>query len=273
MKYMKKRLIRKLPKPIRGRIIRSSLPDFRLNLEGILFRPAVTTDDYIKAFRLLHDVYVEAGYIDPSPSALRIVPQHSHPASRVFLGCFSKNNSRRATVYTSSLFPDSSAGLPMDTAFKNELDILRAQGRGIAEVGCMAADPAYKKEDMNIPMLGNRIVHQYATRYLKADDLVITVHPRYQWVYEDVLLFEKIGAVRAYPYVRGNPAVALRLDLKTARERYKKCYNRMRCEKNLYRYFFCDECSSIVLLDCVRNNSTAVNKLLCHPVSYMKKAV
>jgi hypothetical protein len=238
-----------------------------------MFRPAVSFDDYIKAFRLLHDVYVDAGYIDPSPSALRIVPHHSHPESRVFLGCRLTSNGRRIPVYTISLFPDSDQGLPMDVAFKDPLDDLRRQGRNIAEVGCMAANPAYKKGDMNIPMLGNRIIHQYATQYLDIDDLVITVHPRFQWVYEDVLLFERLGAVNAYPYVRGNPAVALRLDLKTARERYKKSYCRMPSGKNLYRYFFCDDCPSIVLLDCVRDNTTADSLFVCHLVSDMKKAV
>ena len=272
-KLLRKICVNHMPASVRRAFIRSTLPEFHLDLQGIVFRPAVSFDDYIKAFRLLHDVYVDAGYIDPSPSALRIVPHHSHPDSRVFLGSRLTANGRRIPVYTISLFPDSDQGLPMDVAFEKGLDGLRSQGRTIAEVGCMAANPAYRKGDMNIPMLGNRIIYQYATQYLDIDDLVITVHPRFQWVYEDVLLFERIGAVKSYPYVRGNPAVALRMDLKTARQRFKESYNRMPCKKNLYRYFFCDDCPSIVLLDCVRDNTMADNLFVCHLVSDMKKAV
>lgn len=245
MKHIKRRLIRKLPNPIRGRIIRSHLPDFRLSLEGILFRPAVTLEDYIMAFRLLHDVYVESGYIEPAPNSLRVVPQHAHPDSRVFLGCRTDSGDRKTPVYTISLFPDSEDGLPMDTAFGAQLDRLRDQGRTLAEVGCLASSPCCRKKDMNIPMLGNRIVHQYAVNYLDVDDLVITVHPKYKWVYEDVLLFENIGNIKKYPYVKYNPAVAMRLDLRSMKNNYHNAYHKFPAKKNLYRFFYEDFCSSI----------------------------
>jgi len=278
MKDIKRRFVRKLPNPIRGKIIRASLPDFRLNLEGILFRPAVTIEEYIMAFRLLHDVYVGAGYIDPSPSALRIVPQHFLPDSRVFLGCRTDAEDRKTPVYTISLFPDSEEGLPMDEAFSKELDALREQGRNIAEVGCLASSPCCRKKDMNIPMLGNRIVYQYATRHLKADDLVITVHPRYQWLYEDVLLFRKIRTIDSYSYVKGNPAVAMRLNLNEIEENYKAHYCKKPCRKNLHRFFFMDTCPSINLLDheCVPDNKLSNDQFMCcvsSGLKSMKKAV
>ncbi len=247
IKYLRNRAYSKLPGFIRRKIVRSKLPPLSLNLEDIIFRPAVSLDDHIKCFRLLHEVYVESGYTDPSETALRIVPQHSHPASRVFLGCHTGGDSRRTPVYTISLFPDSDEGLPMDQGFKRQLDGLRKQGRAIAEVGCLASNPSFRRRDMNIPMLGNRIMHQYARQFLDLDDLVITVHPKYVWVYEDLLLFEKIGFMDEYAYVKDNPAVALRLDLRTAEKRYKKVYGAEPLEKDLHYFFFSEQSHSIDL--------------------------
>ncbi|MDA3789578.1 MAG: cyclic nucleotide-binding domain-containing protein [Desulfobacula sp.] len=114
-------------------------------------------------------------------------------------------------------------------------------------ISIVHGSPSFRKRDMNIPMLGNRIMHQYATQHLDIDDLVITVHPKYLWVYEDVLLFEKIGAMREYSYVKNNPAVALRLDLRTAEKKYKKIYGAEPLEKDLHHFFFSAQSDSIDL--------------------------
>jgi hypothetical protein len=247
IKYIKNQLLNKLPWGIRGKIVRSKLPAFSLHLEDIIFRPAISIDDHIKCFRLLHDVYVQAGYTEPSETALRIIPQHSNSVSKVFLGCHTNGDSQRIPVYTISLFPDSDDGVPMDAGFKSQLDDLRNQGRSIAEVGCLTSNPSFRRSDMNIPMLGNRIIHQYATRYLDLDDLVITVHPKYLWVYEDILLFERIGFIKEYAYVKNNPAVALRLDLRHMEKNYKKAYAAAPLEKDLHHFFFSAQSDSIDL--------------------------
>ncbi len=241
------KFFRKLPGFIRQKIIRSKLPALSLDLDDIIFRPAVSADDYIKCFRLLHDVYVQAGYAESSETALRIIPQHSNPASKIFLGCHVNHEFQRTPVYTISLFPDSDEGLPMDSGFKPQLDILRNQGRAIAEVGCLVSNPSFRKRDMNIPMLGNRIIHQYATQYLDMDDLVITVHPKYLWVYEDVLLFKRIGSLTEYSYVKNNPAVALRLDLRRMEKNYKIAYATAPLEKDLHHFFYSAQSDSIDL--------------------------
>ncbi len=258
--HIKKKLnhlfLQYLPKTIRRKIVRSNLPEFNPNLEGVIFRPAIKLDDYIKCFRLLHDVYVQAGYSEPSETALRITPYHSLPDSKVFLGCLENCDAMRTPLYTISLFPDSSEGLPMDSAFKSELDILRSKGRKIAEVGCLASNPSFRRGDQNIPMLGNRVVHHYAEHYLDIDDLVITVHPKYLPVYEDILLFEKIGKIDDYNYVNGNPAVAMRIDLNTAEKEYKKAYAHAPIEKDLHHFFFSADSKSIDLSSEIRKDKS-----------------
>jgi hypothetical protein len=87
-------------------------------------------------------------------------------------------------------------------------------------------------------MIMNRFIYNHAIEVLHADDLLITVHPKHLKIYEDILLFEKLGELAEYPYVEDNPAVALRLNLKTASERFKDVYSNMPRGKNLYHFFF-----------------------------------
>ncbi|MDY0222823.1 MAG: N-acyl-L-homoserine lactone synthetase [Desulfobacterium sp.] len=263
LERQKKKFVRSLPDKIRCKLIWRYFPPFKAEIDNIVFRCAESVDDYIKAFRLVHDVYVQEGYIDPAPSALRITPYHNNPSSRVFLGMYQECGCE-IPIYTISMFPDSDdhLGLPMDMAFKRELDVLRDKGRSLVEIGALASAPAFRNGDMNIPMLGNRIIQRYAFEYLHCDDIVITVHPKHRWVYRDILLFEELGYVDQYDYVRSNPAVAMRLDLRTAEEKYQRAYGAMPREKNLYTFFFGQDSSSICFPKSSRiNNKNLVNSI------------
>ncbi|WP_394707102.1 N-acyl-L-homoserine lactone synthetase [uncultured Desulfobacter sp.] len=235
---LSKPLLACLPAYVRRKIIRGDLPDFQTDLDGVTFCRASSAEDYISCFRLLHDVYVEAGFIQPSTPPLRIIPHHSDLEAMVLMGCRTDDQGENMPIYTASLFPDNEQGLPMDTGFKRQVDVLRNQGRRLVEVGCLASHPLYRKGDKNIPMLGNRMILLHAMNTLQADDLVITVHPKYLKIYEDILLFEKIGQISSYAYVNNNPAVALRQDLHTWAQRLKKIYGKKPIEKNLHHFLF-----------------------------------
>lgn len=248
---IQKQLIEKtlfyLPAPLRKRIVRAGIAPLQADIENIVLRQAISIEDYIKCFRLLHDVYVEAGFTKPATVPLRIIPHHTDPESKVFLGYWTDSQAVQTLIYTVSLFPDNEQGLPMDAGFKKEVDALRKQGRRIAEVGCLASNPAFRRRDKNIPMLGNRMIFTYAVNHLKADDLLITVHPKHLKIYEDILLFEKLGQISSYAYVNDNPAVALRLNLNNVVQNYKKAYAWAPVGKNLHHFFFDSESKSIDL--------------------------
>lgn len=234
-----KSLLPYLPAYFRKRIIRGSLPDLQTDLDGVTFREASSIEDYMSCFRLLHDVYVEAGFIQPATPPLRIISHHSDPEARVFMACLTDSQGEKTPIYTASLFPDNEQdGLPMDIGFKRQVDRLRNQGRRLLEVGCLASHPLYRKGNKHIPMLGNRLIVSYAIKILHVDDLLITVHPKYLKIYEDILLFDKIGQISSFSYVNNNPAVALRLNLNTVRHRFKEIYGKKPTEKNLYHFFF-----------------------------------
>jgi hypothetical protein len=85
-------------------------------------------------------------------------------------------------------------------------------------------------------------MYRYAVRNLGVDDLVIAVNPRHEWAYKQLLLFDTISrGVRSYRYVKGAPAIAMRLDLRTCVERWRRTYGAAPPERNLYRIFMGDD--------------------------------
>lgn len=227
-----------LPVSFRKKIIRGRLPDFQTSLDDVTFQQVFRAEDYMSCFKLVYDVYLEAGFIKPSSLPYRIIKHHSDAETMVFMGCVADEQAANRPIYTASMFADNELGLPMDEGFKREVDELRKKKRRIVEVGCLASDPAYRRGNKNVPMLMNRFIYNHAIEVLRADELLITVHPKYLKIYEDILLFEKIGELSEYPYVEKNPAVALRQNLRTAPERFKKVYGKMPIGKNLYHFFF-----------------------------------
>lgn len=243
---IKRSVYKILPKNVRNRLLPYMLPQINLDLDQISFRTANTPNEYLAAFNLVYKVFVDRGFVQPSSAPFRLAPQHCNPDSRVFIGVAKETNIERL-IYSVSLFPDSDKGLPMDDVFSPQLDELRGQGRFIVEAGHLAADPHYKTNTMNIPMLGNKILFHYAHDVLQADDIVITTHPKYKWIYEDLLLFTKIGEIDQYGYANNNPAIALRLDIRTIKDRYSEIYENKNYKNNLHDFFFLNKSKSITM--------------------------
>lgn len=221
-----------LPEFIKKRIIFSNIPDLTKPPKNIEFSIASSYDDYDECFRLLHDVYVDANFIEASYPPVRIVEQHNDPQTAIFNGkCDGK------IIYTSSLFPDNEFGLPIDIGFKKEVDALRNQGKKLAEIGCLATHHDYRNGNKVIPMYGNRMLIQYAKYTLGIDDILITTHPKYLKIYVDMFQFNVIGEISSFGYVNDNPAVALRLDLNNI-EKIEKFYKPAKLNKNVYEFIF-----------------------------------
>jgi hypothetical protein len=226
-----------------------------LKMRQFDFKPADRIADYFSALKLVQDVYIEEGYVnaDEASCPCRILENHFFEKTAVFIG---KQNENLA--FTVSLFPDSPSGLPMDSIYKKELDHLRAQGRMIGEVGCLATHPEFRDGSQNILMHGNKIMLKYAMEHLHLDDLVITVNPKHVLVYKEVLLFDEIGEekIKAYPKVNGNPAVALRLNLHEVEEKCRHFYQNNSLNTNLHHFLFVEHSS---ILQLPENNEVMCN--------------
>ncbi|GAB4238110.1 MAG: hypothetical protein Kow00121_65050 [Elainellaceae cyanobacterium] len=196
------------------------------------FKIAETKSELEQAYRLVHDAYLKEGYIEPHPSGIRVSLMNALPTATTFVALQDGK-----VVATTSLFPDSDLGLPLDAIYKQEADQLRQMNRRIAEVGTLASAPQVRLADLSIPLGLNKIMYIYASQYLQVDDLVVTINPKHCPFYVDILLFEPIGAVKSYHSVNGNPAVLLKLRLDTAEERFYRTYEGQPNSKNLHHFF------------------------------------
>lgn len=210
-------------------------------MEDYEFKIADKPDEFFHALKLVQEVYAQEGYINREDTSrqCRICKHHFFENSAVFIGKKDQN-----LIFTMSLFPDSSHGLPMDTIYEKELNRLRRQGRRLGEVGCLATHPDCRDGSQNIPMYGNKIMFHYAMDTLKLDDLVITVHPKHALVYKKTLLFDELGPgrIKSHPGVNNNPALALRLNLQEAEEKFHYFYKDNSPETNLHDFFFVKNC-------------------------------
>ncbi len=226
-------IIKKMPKSVQGPIIRNGLHLDESKMGDIVLKIAETKEELEQAYKLVHEVYLEEGYTDNSPSKMRIKLINALPNTTTFIA-----KAGDKVIATMTLFEDSIMKLPMDELYNDELNKLRSQGRKFMEVGALASHPAYRKSNQILPTSITKIMFTYAMKHLKIDDLVIIVNPKHVWVYENMFLFEKIGKLKHYTGVKNHPAIPLRLDLQTCFDKSKKAYKNKPDKKNLHHFFF-----------------------------------
>jgi hypothetical protein len=237
------RLVRRLPDRVSGPLIRNGLHFDPEKTDDICFKIAESREELEAAYRLVHDVYVREGYSDPHDSGLRVNLRYALPTTTTFIGTHEGR-----VVITMTILGDSPLGLPMDMIFSSELYELRCQGRYIAEVGAFASHPDFRGRSQAVAFNTNKIMWTYATRSLQVDDLVIAVNPKHERIYKHLILFETISTdVKSSHYVKDAPAIAMRLNLRTVVNRWKKHYGGRPPHKNLLHFFFAEDPKHISL--------------------------
>lgn len=181
-----------------------------------------------QAYELVYANYNRRGYIPDNVSKMRFTIFNAFPLTVTFIATLHGN-----LVATVTLVDDTPAGLPMDEIYHEELQNLRDQGRHVTEVTMLADRRLSVSRSFFMLIRLMKMVFDYATLYLNATDMCITVNPHHDKFYQDYLLFSPMGGLRAYPSVANNPALARRLDLLDVRE---AC----RDHPNLVKYFFED---------------------------------
>jgi hypothetical protein len=175
-------------------------------LPPVSYKTAETTDELEQSYRLLHDNYVEQGYMFPHPSGLRVTIFNALPTTRTFVAVKAES-----VVSCLTLIPDSPLGLPMDEIYRDELEGLRRSGRRIAEVSGLATDRSVCEAGCTI--LLNLVKCLYAQALASGiDDICIAVNPCHKRFYETGLGFCVLGDLKTYSSVNYAPAYALRLE-------------------------------------------------------------
>ncbi len=201
------------------------------DMNGLAMKWAQTLDEHRKAFALVHEEYLRAGYIQsPKPSRVLYNIHNLLPSSDVLIIKSDEN-----VISTLSLIRDVERfGLPMDSIYSDELNELRGSGRRLAEVCGLATSGKFRWR--NFFMFTFREMYWHALNS-GASDICIMVNPKHVSFYETILLFEDLGPERFYPRL-GVPAVALRMNLENHEEQLREAYSGFERNCNLYSFFY-----------------------------------
>jgi hypothetical protein len=202
-------------------------PDPRLTL-----KIAETREELEACFRLLHDAYVESGYMRPHPSGMRVTAYHALPTTTTLCAQYDGE-----VIGTISLIRDGVFGFPVQQAF--DLHDLRQQSGQIAEASALAVSPEFRMHGGLAVFPLMKFMYEYCTKYFDTRHLVIAVHPKHIKFYESVLFVQRLQekVVERYDFVNGAPAVAGSVDLYYAADLMRKAYAGKPRHRDLAAYF------------------------------------
>jgi len=221
-----------LPQPQRFAIYRSFVdcdpnPSPRLEL-----KIADSREELEACFSLLHDAYVDSGFMKPDPSGMRVTIYHALPTTTTLCAKYDGQ-----VVGTMSLIRESALGFPLQAIF--DLSGVRAREGNIAEVSALAVHKDFRKTGGAILFPLMKFMYEYCTTFFDTRHLVIAVNPNRIEMYESLLFFQRLTAniVENYDFANGAPAVGAALDLSLAPVVFQHCYGQKPARRNHFNYF------------------------------------
>ena len=172
---------------------------------GAVIARACSMEDLRTAYRLVHDVYAGTGFILPEPSGIRLRIFETSADTATFVA---KVDGRVVGVL-SVVCDSSDLGLPSDSAFKPELDALRARGLRLCELTNQAVAPEYRKTAVATELMRCAFAHGIKAGFHQC---VAAVSPSHDGFYE-LIGFRCVGSLRSYSDKLYDPVVAMAMDL------------------------------------------------------------
>lgn len=228
-----RKLFSVLPKERRFAIYRSLVDCDPAPSERLQLKIAETQEELEACFKLLHDAYVDSGFMQPHPSGMRVTIYHALPTTTTICAKWDGE-----VVGTMSLIRDDSVfGFPLQSIF--DLSGVRAKEGNIAEVSALAVHPRFRKTGGAILFPLMKFMYEYSTSFFDTRHLVIAVNPNRIEMYESLLFFQRLTAnvVEKYDFANGAPAVGAWIDLHQAPEILARTYGAKSPRKNLHAYF------------------------------------
>ncbi len=227
-------LLALLPQSLRKHIIRSKFEVSYDLSSDIILKQAETEDEIYAAFRLVHDAYVDLGYIDTHPERVRFTEFFALPTTVILVAKYKDD-----VIGTISIILDTALKLPADTTWN--LDKFRSEGQVIGEVASLAISNKFKMRRGTLLLPLCKLMYEYATYILKLDGIVVAATHEVEPFYTDILLFEKVvhKTGQAHNLVKGNKSTCCYLPIgEQLKNKYKKVYSSKSKSKNLFEFFF-----------------------------------
>jgi hypothetical protein len=231
----------------RSRLIRAALSvlpnamrphayrEFMLRAPGpipdLSMRLARNREDLAACYRLTHELYVKHGYMEPHASGMRITAYNALPTTTTLLA-----ERGGVVVGTITLIRENSLGFPSQRVF--DLEPVRATGGRVMEMSGLAVRDVERRRGQQVLFSLMKFALVYARDCFDIRHIVIAVHPSH-FPFYSALGFRRLGgtAVGAYDFVNGAPAMGGHVDLRRAPVFLRRCYGRMKAERNLYEFF------------------------------------
>ena len=177
-----RKLISWLPREQRFKVFRSfadcnPAPSSRLQL-----KIAETKEELEACFAVLHDAYVDSGFMKPDPSGMRVTIYHALPTTTTLCAKYDGE-----VVGTISLIRESALGVPLQKIF--DLNSVREKEGLIAEVSALAVHRRFRKTGGSILFPLMKFMYEYCTTFFDTRHLVIAVNPSHIEMYESLLFF------------------------------------------------------------------------------------
>lgn len=160
-------------------------------------------EDVDDALRLIHDGFVEAGYMAPTPSGRRMHLSYLNPGTAFFLARIDDE-----PVATCALIADGPFGLPSDRAFVEENDAMRAERLGgLHECGSLSVARRHRRHTRRIVIRMVAAMTRVAYREFPDAPVAMAVAP------ESLRFYESLAGARLVAGERplyGAPAILMR---------------------------------------------------------------
>ncbi len=201
--------------------------------EGLVFELAKTKEDLESAFRLLHDAYVDQGFIQKKESGMHLIVQHALPNCGLLVAKF--NNKVIGTI---SIMRDSPLGLPMEKAF--DISGLKSNGGRVAELSSLVVHPQFRRkmgQDIFFPL--TLFASIFAKKCFGTDYLVFNLYPHHADFYNAIFGSSHLNNYKgvSQEYL-GAPATGIKLNLNTVEEFAYKKYSGLSLERDLHSFTF-----------------------------------
>ncbi|MEW6582326.1 MAG: hypothetical protein AB1416_06160 [Actinomycetota bacterium] len=102
-------------------------------------------EDVEEGLSVVHDGFVEAGYMSPQPSGRRMIAQYLNPGTTFIVARMDD-----APVGVMAVLPDGPFGLPSDRTFREEIDALRIDSAPLFEAGSFVVRAAWRRHTRGI---------------------------------------------------------------------------------------------------------------------------
>ncbi|MCU0306892.1 MAG: hypothetical protein MUE51_03820 [Thermoleophilia bacterium] len=177
-----------------GRFRRSRTPEITVTVSD-------RWEDVREALAIVHDGFVESGYMDPQPSGRRMIRHYLTPGTWFYLAW-----AEGEPIAAMALLPDGPFGLPSDRAFCEELDALRATPEPLWECGSLALRRPWRR---HVRAIAGHLMGAAARVFVNEERdgrVVISVAPGQSRFYAGLLGFTAMSEPRP---LYGAPALLM----------------------------------------------------------------